>query len=132
MESNYRDYSDFQSQNRQLNAQRSSLYFGIASMIFGIISILGCCTGFVAMVAGSLGILFFVLSKRKGKSANSYAWIGLGLSVVGFALGTILIAYTMFAIVIPIMTDPEAYRHWDEIYKTTYGIGLDEIMNYGR
>ena len=55
----------------------------------GILSlVLCCCIGIGGIVLGALGIIFAILS-RKGKSMETMAKVGLGLSITGVVLGLI-------------------------------------------
>lgn len=57
----------------------------IASLVMGILSLLGCCCGYIGIGLGALGIIFALLSKRE-ESMNNQAKIGLILSIMGIVL----------------------------------------------
>ena len=62
----------------------------IASMILGIVSIVGfCINGYVALICGILAIVFGVIGKKKG---------GKGMAMTGFILGIISLA--LYAVVL--------------------------------
>ena len=60
-----REYDNPNNMNIQNNRPEG---FAIASLICGILSNICCCTGILSLPVGALGILFAVLTKRKGKS----------------------------------------------------------------
>lgn len=108
--------------------QNSIKAFSIASLVFGILSLITCCTGILPLAAGGLSILFAVLSHRKKEPLPSMSLIGMILAVIGMILGLILTVFTIVYVIIPVMTDPEAYRELNTFYETYYGMSLDELM----
>lgn len=99
--------------------------FSIASMVCGIISIILCCTGILSLPLGALGILFAVLSHRRGKSMPAMSLTGIILSCFGIALGLFMLVFTFYTI----MTDPEFRDTYEEYYEDYYD-DLD-FYNYG-
>ena len=59
----------------------------IASMVCGICSLVLCCTGLLSIPAGALGILFALLTRKRGQRMNNMCVAGIWLSCVGLALG---------------------------------------------
>lgn len=71
------------------NGKTPASPMAIASLVMGILSlVLCCCIGIGGIVLGALGIIFAILS-RKGKSMETMAKVGLGLSITGVVLGLI-------------------------------------------
>ena len=108
--------------------QNSIKAFSIASLVFGILSLITCCTGILPLAAGGLSILFAVLSHRQKEPLPSMSLVGMILAVIGMILGLILTVFTIVYVIIPVMTDPEAYRELNTFYETYYGMSLDELM----
>ena len=84
------DYN--QNQNNEMNQnipQIDPKYRGlsIASMVCGICSLVLCCTGLLSIPAGALGILFALLTRKRGQRMNNMCVAGIWLSCVGLALG---------------------------------------------
>ncbi len=69
--------------------------FAVVSMIFGIFSLLlACCTGVGGIIMGSLGIIFAILSRGE-EPMHTQAKFGLGISIGGMVLGTIVLILTL-------------------------------------
>lgn len=62
----------------------------LASLVMGIMSLVCCCCSWLGTPCGALGIIFALLSKGD-EPMSSQAKTGLILSIVGIALGVILI-----------------------------------------
>ena len=78
----------YQNQNNEMNQnipQIDPKYRGlsIASMVCGICSLVLCCTGLLSIPAGALGILFAMLTRKKGQRMSSMCVAGIWLSCVG-------------------------------------------------
>ena len=72
--------------------------FAVASLVMGILSLLlACCSGVGGIMAGALGIIFAILS-RKGQPMESQAKIGMGTSIAGLVFGVVIIAATFVLI----------------------------------
>lgn len=112
-------------QYTQNNSIRS---FSIASVVFGILSLITCCTGILPLAAGGLSILFVVLSHRHGKALTPMSLVGLILSVIGITLGLFLTIISIVYVIIPMFTDPEAYQELNTFYQNFYGMSLDEML----
>ena len=65
----------------------------ITSLVMGILSLVTCCCGWIALVLGILGIIFAILY-RGGDSMCSQAKAGLILSIIGVSIAIlVIIAY---------------------------------------
>ena len=64
--------------------------FAIVSLVLGIGSLLTICTGFLPLPMGALGILFAVLSYRRGRRLDSMALTGAVTSCVGLLFSLVL------------------------------------------
>lgn len=62
----------------------------IASLVMGILSLVGCCCGGVGTVFGALGITFALLSRGE-EPMNTHAKTGLTLSIIGICLGVLVV-----------------------------------------
>ena len=88
----------YQNQNNEMNQnipQIDPKYRGlsIASMVCGICSLVLCCTGLLSIPAGALGILFAMLTRKKGQRMSSMCVAGIWLSCVGLARSAALSRY---------------------------------------
>lgn len=97
--------------------------FSIASMIFGMMSVLLCCTGVFSVSAGALSILFAILSKRKGKAMPPLSLTGTILSCIGIVMGLSMLVYSVFTF----LTDPKFRKAFED----SYGEYYQEFYNYG-
>lgn len=116
------------------NASHSSYYnqpthtpydqgFSMASMILGLLSVtLGCCG--LSVPLGALGILFFVLCHRKGKTANTNCQIGLVLSILGLVGGIISYAYVLYLT----FHSPEFMEQLNQTSRLIYGVDYTEML----
>lgn len=113
--------------------------FTTASLILGICSLLTICTAILPLPLGALGILFAILSYRKGKSMDYMAVTGIVTSCVG-VLFSLVIFGSAFAMMPSMLRDPE-YRDmlnrysesvygqsYDDLIENAYGIDLDELF----
>lgn len=113
-------YNDLQ--NRSINS------FSIASMVMGIGSIVLCCTGFLSLPMGALGVLFAILSRRKAKSMPGMSIAGICTSICGMILGLIAAAYII--IILVIAANPSMHHYLDPIYQEAYGMDFEEFMEH--
>lgn len=122
---NYQQPTNYsQTPQNSLPQKRDAL--SIASMVCGIISVVMCCCGILSLPFGALGILFALLTRRKGKSMDSMSVAGISTSVIGMICGIAFLIYslsTSFAN----MDDP-AYR--EEFYDTMEDIYGEEMADY--
>ena len=120
------------------NASNSSYYnqpthrpygqgFLIASLVCGIVSVTACCTGILSLPLGSLGILFALLTYRKGKKMNGTALTGIVLSVMGIITGVSMLIYYFY--MLPEMLKDPVFRHQTDImFEQMYGMDFAEFM----
>lgn len=109
-------------------SKNSITAFSIAALVFGVLSLVTCCTGILPIAAGGLSILFVVLSRRQGQPLPQLSVLGLVLSCIGILLGLFLTTITLVYVIIPMFTDPNAYQELNTFYKTYYGMSLDEML----
>ncbi len=113
--------------------------FTVASLILGICSLASVCTAILPLPLGALGILFAVLSYRKGRHMDTMAMAGIATSCVGLAF-SVLIYGVVFSMIPTMMRDPE-YRDmlnrysenmygesYDDLFERAYGIDLDDLF----
>ncbi len=105
--------------------------FATVALICGILALLTTCTAVGPLVLGGLGILFAVLSHRKGQKLNMQAFTGVITSVAGIAFSIVLFALTFMAL--PQMLQSEEYRaQLNATSEAMYGITMDEMLEqYG-
>ncbi len=120
------------------NASNSSYYnqpthkpydqaFSIASLVLGLLSLtLGCCG--ISIPLGSLGILFAMLSYRKGKPMNSNSRFGLYTSVFGCVYGIVMIVYTLFVQLPVMLQDPAYVNQMNQLYQMLFGMDFEEFI----
>lgn len=73
--------------------------FATASVVLGILSLVGCCCGYAGVIAGGLGVMFALLSRGE-EPMGSRARVGLILSVAGMVLGVIVIIGVLLMVII--------------------------------
>lgn len=104
--------------------------FHIISLVMGILAILSICTAIIPIPLGAAGILFAILSHRKGKPLDTMALVGVVTSIAGMATSFVLIA--MSFLMLPAMLQDETYREQlDMISESLYDMSFDEIMEEG-
>ncbi len=116
---------------QQPSHSQSRSSFSIASMVCGIISIFLCCIG-LSFPFGALGILFAVLTYRKGWMLDSMSMIGLVTSCMGFLFSILLIVSTLVQLP-EMLKDPDFRNSMDILYEEFYGQDFAEFWenNYG-
>lgn len=114
--------------NRDNVADNSIKAFSFVSVVFGFLGIFTFFTGIIPLFTGSMGLLFVALSCRKGTPLTPNARLGLLLSVISLILGISLLIYSYYAVLQPMMNDPEYYKAMDLYYRNNFGIGLDELF----
>lgn len=135
---NNRDRNDRQMDRWNSSASDSSYYnqpthrpygqgFIIASMICGALSVTACCTGILSLPLGALGILFALLTYRRGRKMNSTALTGIVLSTMGIITGISMIIYS-FCTLPEMMQDPVFRRQVDSMTEQLYGMDFAEFM----
>ena len=113
--------------NNSAGITNSIRAFSIAALVFGILALITFFTGILPLMAGGMGILFVALSYRKGSPLTPTARAGLYLSILGVLFGVLLLVYSYFAVVQPMMNDPEFYDAMNLYYQNNFGISLDEM-----
>lgn len=104
--------------------------FIIAALAAGIFSLLSICTGILPLILGSLGILFALLSRRKGKRLETPAFIGMITSIMSIAFSLVIIIMSFAAL--PAMLKSSEYRkQLNEVSESMYGYSFDEIIEEG-
>jgi hypothetical protein len=68
----------------------------IISLILGILSLVCCCTGLPGMVLGAIGLILAIIGNRDNKHGVGTA--GLVCSIVGLALGGILLLLSLWGV----------------------------------
>lgn len=113
--------------------------FTIVSLIMGICSLVTICTAILPLPLGALGILFAILSYRKGRHMDTMAIAGIATSCVGLLFSLVVVGMG-FAMMPSMLRDPE-YRDmlnrysesmygqsYDDLFENAYGIDLDELF----
>ncbi len=120
------------------NASNSSYYnqpthrpygqlFAIASGICGLLSITTCCAAILSLPLGALGILFAVLTYRKGKKMNTTSALGIMLSCAGIVTAVTTIVYSFSRL--PTLMESEVFRNQiNTITRQMYGMDFTELM----
>ncbi len=101
--------------------------FAVASLMLGIFSVTSCCTGILSLPVGALGILFAILTYRKGKSLPPLSIVGIVFSAIGILTSVFMIVYTFVAL--PALMENDAFREqMNAVSEQMYGIEFDELM----
>lgn len=101
--------------------------FIIASMVCGVLSMTACCTGVLSLPLGSLGILFALLTYRKGKKVNGSAMTGIVLSAMGIITGVSMLIYSFYTLP-DMLQDPIFRNQADTMTERIYGMDFAEFM----
>ncbi len=116
------------------NASNSSYYnqpthkpygqaFITASLVCGFLSITLSCA--IPFVVSALGILFALLTYRKGKKMVHAARMGLTLCIIGFAFQFVVITVN----VVSLLRDPEKYENtYRQYFEENTGIDYDRLL----
>ena len=102
--------------------------FIIASMICGVLSVTACCTGILSLPLGALGIIFALLTYRKGKRMSGSALTGIMLSTMGIVTGISMLIYS-FVTLPQMMQDPFFRNQIDSVTQQMYGMDFTEFLS---
>lgn len=143
MEHNQNDPNNRQRNNQQYDrwnssASNSSYYnqpthrpygqgFIIASMVCGVLSVTACCTGILSLPLGALGILFALLTYRRGKKMNGSAMTGIVFSTMGIITGVSMLIYSLYTLP-EMMQDPFFRSQIDAMTEQMYGMDFSEFL----
>ena len=143
MDYNQNDQNNWHHDNRQRDrwnssADHSSYYnqpthrpygqgFIIASVVCGFLSMTACCTGVLSLPLGSLGILFALLTYRKGKKMNGSAMTGIVLSTMGIFTGISILIYSFYTLP-DMLQDPIFRNQVDTMTERIYGMDFADFM----
>ena len=124
---NYRNQNYFEQQT----PRKKGSGFAIASMVCGICSAVLFCMG-LSLPFAALGILFAVLTRRKGKTMDSISIAGIATSCIGLFLSIIMII-NVFVQLPRMMEDPALRKELDTVYEGIYGENFADFWenNYG-
>lgn len=100
--------------------------FAIVSMILGICSLVLLCTVFCPIILGGLGIIFAVLSKRRGQKMENAAMTGVITSSIGLGLSLLFCVISVVSAVH--MMKPENRNMLNQMYEETLGMTYDEYI----
>ncbi len=100
--------------------------FATTSMILGMLSLLLLCGLYLSVPIGALGILFYLLGKRKDKGVSVPARVGLLASSVGLIVGTVIMIFSLYSALL--LLKPENRALLDKQFEQTYGVDFDTYM----
>lgn len=72
---------------------------------------------------GALGILFALLTRKRGQRMNNMYVAGIWLSCVGLALGIFITVSS----IVTVFTDPSYMNMLDQMYQQMYGVDMEEF-----
>ena len=101
-------------------------------MIMGILALFTIATGVLPLFFGALGILFAILSRRKGKQMDTSALWGAVTSAIGLCIAIVMFCIAL--IMLPnILRDPESREQLNTFSEALYGTSFDDMMeeSYG-
>ena len=118
----------YQNQNNEMNQNMPQIdpkYRGlsIASMVCGICSLVLCFMGLLSIPTGALGILFALLTRKRGQRMNNMCVAGIWLSCVGLSLGIFITVSS----IVTVFTDPSYMNMLDQMYQQMYGVDMEEF-----
>uniref|UniRef100_UPI004056E279 hypothetical protein n=1 Tax=Acetatifactor sp. TaxID=1872090 RepID=UPI004056E279 len=99
----------------------------IAAMTLGILSVIPCCMGAFSIHLGALGILFAVLTRRKGQRMNSLSFIGMWLSCMGLFYGIFLLVQAFIQLP-QILNDPASMALTNAMYRQMFGMDFEAFL----
>lgn len=100
--------------------------FAMVSMILGICSLVLLCTIFLPLVLGALGIIFAVLSKRRGQKMETPAVTGVVTSSLGLGVSLIFCIFSLVSAFI--MLQPENREQLNRVYEDSFGVTYEEYI----
>lgn len=120
-----------QNDYRQQAPRKKGSGFAIASVVCGICSVVLSCLG-LSLPFGALGILFAILTCRRGKATDSMSIAGITTSCIGLFLSLIMII-NVFIQFPRMMEDPALRKELDTVYEGIYGESFADFWenNYG-
>lgn len=101
--------------------------FATAAMILGICSLALLCTFFLPLLFGSLGLVFVILSKRRGQKLSTAAVAGLATSLGGAILGALFLIYV--AVSSAFLLNPDNRGYLNQLYEQQYGVSFDDYID---
>lgn len=112
----------------QRSGEKRLTGFSLAALVCAILSLLSLCTGVFAISFGCMGILFVILARRKNQPMPNANYISMCMCLVGIILGISLVIYVLTSVIIPMLTDPDAFRELNTFYENIYGVSLEEML----
>ena len=76
-----------------------TMAYSVTALVFSVLSIICCCSGFVSALFGILAIVFAIVSRRHLTYFDSMAIISLIIGIIGAILGLFVGLVTLFGIV---------------------------------
>jgi len=123
-------YTQGQNNSNMYRQPSNRPYFQIASLIFGILSMVTMCTGFLPLPCGALGILFSILAARRAKRWPTIVTVGTILSGVGMSIALFIVSFSL--LMMPSMLrDPQYREYLNNMSRQMYGESFDEMMKEG-
>lgn len=117
----YNDYYAYNDHSNRYNANpyqvswnrkdEAPTAFAVAALVFGILSIVCCCGGFISAIFGVLAIVFAAIFLSKQPSQKGVAVAGLVCGIVGLVLSVLMIVFIVIGKVSSV-DDSENY-YWD-------------------
>ena len=100
------------------NGKPKTLGWSVASMTFGILSVITCCFGYSALVLGVISVILAVVSRKNLGYFNGMSVAGLVLGIIGFVFGAAMIITIIFA-------DESLFEQYREYFDMYYGSGSE-------
>ncbi len=113
--------------NQPTHSPHKGRGFEYAAFICGLVSISFTCSGFFSLPVGALGILFALLTYRKGKKMQQLSKAGLWLSCTGI-LFTLILVVISFATITANMKDENFRNMINTMYEQILGVDFEEFM----
>ena len=90
----------------------------IASLVFGILSVVCCCTGWFSLVFAALALVFGIISVRNGKGGRELAIAGMITGGCGLVLAVVMLIFAALAAGISgnFLKDSIRYYDLEELY----------------
>ena len=86
-----------------------TLAYSVTSLVFSVLAIICCCSGFLSALFGVLAIVFAIVSRRHLGYFDSMAIVGLIIGIIGMILGLFVGFITVFGIFSDLEVIEEAF-----------------------
>jgi len=95
----YTETNNMNMSNQMNMSSQQTDQYEIIALIFGILSLLCCCFGGLALPIGIIGIIFSVLAKNKNQTLSNVGIAAIICSVLGTVISLIMLVFSIVSII---------------------------------